>query len=277
MQCLFFLLIEHLYETESSEACSNGSPTQLEGCQFFQEATSSQSSMDLYENNPSFWEYCGDEDEDNEDEPMQCESGHDQHRYHNEEELEEINVSNYSQEAEDIYSNVFHHMDMSAKFEHLTNPVQTDTNEDKYTQPIHDHTNVSCQEALLVLMAIKLRHKLSNLAVEDIISFCNLILPTNHSFVKDAAAFNNFFQQLKHPVTKHFYCPNKKCQMYLGTSFPSPSHQETKCSQCGFRLSSNHFFIEIPLENQLQTLLSSKYSMLDCILYIIERLVHKNA
>lgn len=83
---------------------------------------------------------------------MQCdlaEQGSD-----NEEELTQINVSNYNQEAEHIYNTLFHHTDMSVKFEHLTNTVQADTNDDDYTRSIHEHSTVSCQEALLVLMAI---------------------------------------------------------------------------------------------------------------------------
>ncbi|KAJ7369642.1 hypothetical protein OS493_037325 [Desmophyllum pertusum] len=122
--------------------------------ELFQETLCSNSDIDLFESNPSFWQNCGAAvyvDDANEDEALQCdlaEQGSD-----NEEELTQINVSNYNQEAEDIYNTLFHHTDMSVKFEHLTNPVQADTNDDDYTRSIHDHSTVSCQEALLVLMA----------------------------------------------------------------------------------------------------------------------------
>ena len=217
---------------------------------------------DLFETNPSFWDSCETTEEGGREE-FQNEPQVD-----DEEESCVKNVSYFNEEAEDIYNNLFHHTDMSVNFEHLINPTHAESSSDNndYSRPIHDHTPVSCQEALLVLMAIKLRHKLSNLALEDIISFCNLLLPSKNSFVKDAVAFNQFFQQLKHPITKHFYCPNKKCQMYVGSSFP-PQSEGTACSQCGFKLSAKFFFIEIPLENQLQTLLSSEF-LIEGLTYI---------
>ena len=39
-----------------------------------------------------------------------------------------------------------------------------------------------------------------------------------------------FFQALKHPILKHYYCPNVICKVYIGTSQPGNA---AKCAVCG--------------------------------------------
>ena len=68
--------------------------------------------------------------------------------------------------------------------------------------------------------------------------------------------FQEFFQILKHPIVKHFYCPNHKCKVYQGHSTPSNGD---KCETCLTALDQSTYFIEIPIVEQLKTILSNMF------------------
>ena len=59
-------------------------------------------------------------------------------------------------------------------------------------------------------------------------------------------------------MLKHFYCPNGVCKVYSGTIQPDP---ETTCTVCGTPLSFSSCFIEIPVVEQLKTVLSRKLNI----------------
>ena len=104
-------------------------------------------------------------------------------------------------------------------------------------------------------MAFSVRHKLSGVALEDLLELIQLHCPKPNKCTTELKEFQLFFQALKHPILKHYYCPNKNCKIYIGTSQPE---SEANCTVCGTTLCSSAYFIEIPIVEQLRTILSRK-------------------
>jgi len=70
---------------------------------------------------------------------------------------------------------------------------------------------------------------------------------------KDTKEIFSFFQSQSQKIVKHFYCPNKKCQAYV--SHTALDGQEN-CGLCNCKLSEEAIFLEIPVQDQLKTVLS---------------------
>lgn len=119
--------------------------------------------------------------------------------------------------------------------------------------PLYQNSPVTVAESSLLLMAFAVRHKLSGLALEDLLELIQFHCPKPNECITELKEFQLFFQALKHPVLKHFYCPNNICKVYIGTSHPESG---AKCAVCGTTVSSSSYFIEIPIVEQLRTILS---------------------
>lgn len=121
--------------------------------------------------------------------------------------------------------------------------------------PLYQDSPVSVGESSLLLMAFAVRHKLSGVALEDLLELIHFHCPKPNKCITELKEFQLFFQALKHPILKHFYCPNIICKVYIGTSQPESG---ANCAVCGTPLSCSHYFIEIPIVEQLKTILSRK-------------------
>lgn len=119
--------------------------------------------------------------------------------------------------------------------------------------PLYINAPVTVAESSLLLMAFAVRHKLSGIALEDLLELINFHCPKPNRCITELKEFQLFFQALKHPVVKHFYCPNIICKVFIGTSQPESG---AKCAVCGTIVSSSCSFIEIPIVEQLKTILS---------------------
>ena len=64
-----------------------------------------------------------------------------------------------------------------------------------------------------------------------------------------------FFEQHSQRIVKHFYCPNKKCQVYIGSG---KVNAEQTCGICRCLLKEEAMFLEIPIEEQLRPVLSGR-------------------
>lgn len=120
---------------------------------------------------------------------------------------------------------------------------------------LYEGAQITCNESLLLTMAFSLRHKISMTAVGDLIELLRIHCPEENSLVSKIAQFQQHFRKLKHPIKQHFCCPNVNCQVYL-SSVTLPKGDT--CKVCGEHLSSSASFIEVPVEEQLSTVLSSK-------------------
>lgn len=118
---------------------------------------------------------------------------------------------------------------------------------------LYQDSRITVGESLALTMAFIMRHKLSMVASNDLISLLELHCPKENNAVKALSQFKEHFQYLKHPMKKHFCCPNPKCQVYISVGKPKDGGV---CRICSGPLSDKSFFIELPVEDQLQTILS---------------------
>ena len=126
---------------------------------------------------------------------------------------------------------------------------------DKSDDKLFSNSQLSVKETVVLLLGIVTRHQLSGVALEDVLSFINLICPKENKMPKDAKEIFSFFQSQSQRIVKHFYCPNKKCQAYVGHT--TLDGQES-CSLCSCKLLEEAMFLEIPVQDQLKTVLSGK-------------------
>lgn len=123
------------------------------------------------------------------------------------------------------------------------------------TDLLYDGAQITCDESMLLTMAFALRHKISLAAVDDLLELLRIHCPKANSVVPNIAQFQQHFRKLNHPIKQHFCCPNINCQVYVSSTAPQKGDT---CKVCGEHLSSKAFFIEVPVEEQLSTILSSK-------------------
>ena len=101
-------------------------------------------------------------------------------------------------------------------FKETSVSVQEETNRDDL--PLYKDSPVSVGESSLLLMAFAVRHRLSGVALEDLLELIHFHCPKPNNCITELKDFELFFQALKHPIIKHFYCPNVICKVYVGTS-----------------------------------------------------------
>ena len=126
----------------------------------------------------------------------------------------------------------------------------------KDEQALYQDSPITLGESSLLLMAFSVRHKLSGIALEDLLELIQLHCPKPNRCITELKEFHLFFHALKHPIVKHFYCPNLICKVYVGASQPENG---AKCVVCGTQLTTSAYFIEIPVVEQLKTILAGMF------------------
>lgn len=134
------------------------------------------------------------------------------------------------------------------------NPEDTATSSTT-AELIYEGAQITYDESLLLTMAFALRHKISLAAVDDLLELRRIHCPDVNSMVQNISQFQQHFRKLNHPIKQHFCCPNKNCQVYVSSSV---RQKDDTCKVCEEHLCSKAFFIELPVEEQLSTVLSSK-------------------
>ncbi|KAJ7375918.1 hypothetical protein OS493_038087 [Desmophyllum pertusum] len=115
------------------------------------------------------------------------------------------------------------------------------------------NSQLSVKESVILLLGFVTRHQLSGVAIEDILSYINLVCPKENNLPKDSKELFSFFEKHSQKIVKHFYCPNKKCQAYVG--YGKLDAKQT-CGICGCSLKEETMFLEIPVQEQLMSVLS---------------------
>lgn len=119
--------------------------------------------------------------------------------------------------------------------------------------PIYPGASLTKEESNLLIMSFMIRHNLSDVALEDLLELINCHLPRslNDSKYKFLKAFPNITD-----IKIFYYCPD--CLSPLNFRIP----QYVICTSCQKTFLQNslkrngHFFLHIPLKNQLRNLLS---------------------
>ena len=122
---------------------------------------------------------------------------------------------------------------------------------------LYQDAQINYDDSMLLIMAFSVRHKLSGAAIEDLVQLLSLHCPEGANTVKNLREFQTFLQALQNPIVRHYYCPRKGCQVYIGVE--EPGCQDT-CFLCNEPLSRDNFFLELPIESQLRDLLSGTFS-----------------
>lgn len=103
---------------------------------------------------------------------------------------------------------------------------------------LYQDSRITVGESLALTMAFIMRHKLSMVASNDLISLLELHCPKENNAVKALSQFKEHFQYLKHPMKKHFCCPNPKYQVYISVGKPKDGGI---CRICSGPLSDKSF------------------------------------
>ena len=166
----------------------------------------------------------------------------------------EINHSTFTEEVADLIEDTVTVENMTVNVEEAIHQNGEIGHEDEM---LYEHgARITVGESLLLTMAFIMRHKLSIVASRDLITLLELHCPEKNKAVKELCKFREYFQHLRHPIKKHFSCPNPKCQIYISASNPKDGDV---CKICSHPLSGKSFFIELPIKEQLQTILSRKF------------------
>lgn len=137
---------------------------------------------------------------------------------------------------------------------------------DKYSGLLHPNLKTTKLEALQMILTYFMRHKLSFVALEDLLLLVNCLfqqecLPrTKHSFFK---LFSN-----QYTAQYHFYCTTKDCGNTLFTCQDRNIKRNIICDVCLFenviKCSSENFFVTLPLEQQLREVIQQNAEDLRC-------------
>ena len=173
----------------------------------------------------------------------------------NEEFPEESNTVHEEIQDTYMYSEELASLIEEIEVEKVALDVEETKDESKEHKLLYEDSRITVGESLALTMAFIMRHKLSMVASNDLISLLELHCPKENNAVKGLSQFKEYFQYLKHPMKKHFCCPNPKCQVYVSVGKPKDGDV---CRICTGPLSAKSFFIELPVEDQLQTILSRK-------------------
>lgn len=125
-------------------------------------------------------------------------------------------------------------------------------------------STVTRAESLLALLSLGVRHNLSGEALRDVVELINLHCPG--TLPSSKYLFNNSSSDYLGVCDFHFYC--SLCKGYIECLEETPN----ECINCNTifnkeeSLKEGQFFIVMPLENQLRSLLETKKGIADLLL-----------
>ena len=163
----------------------------------------------------------------------------------------EFDTDNHDEEVEQC-SYVQFPQDCDASAEDSPQRKEENIEEEKLREPLYKGAMLTLGISFLLLAAFTMRHKLSSEALGDFIVLLNFLLPSDSKFPKSLYLFKKFFHDWKASIVFHHYC--SYCLVYL-------DEDHGKCPNlfCNKDLTidgAKAFFIEVPIPDQLKTLLA---------------------
>lgn len=121
---------------------------------------------------------------------------------------------------------------------------------------IYPNAKISEDESLLAILSYALRHKLSKIAIADVLDLVNLHSPVENNAVPQSLyRFLNCFDEYDDPVEIQHCCPN--CKVLFGNEVPA---QCTSCScipgDVASQVKSGAVFLKLSIRKQLERQLS---------------------
>ena len=123
------------------------------------------------------------------------------------------------------------------------------TGDETDNHAIYPGSSITIGTFMLVIALFSTKYNFTGEAIEQLLTIVALVLPNEHILCNSIYAFKKYFQKLKNPIVKHFYCPF--CLSYLGNSEVNVCTNE----YCGKNITTNEkcYFLEMPLVNQIQS------------------------
>lgn len=109
--------------------------------------------------------------------------------------------------------------------------------------------------SVLLIKKFQMRHKLTQVAISDLLQLMKLHFPSPNCFPSSLFLFNKHLPLLRDPLDYNFFC--SRCLEELPQNDLSVC-PNTACKQSLTGLGAISSFIELPLEPQLTTILQSK-------------------
>lgn len=128
-------------------------------------------------------------------------------------------------------------------------------------QLIHPNLNCKVADAILMILSFFLRHRLTWVALEDMLALFDALIGTQSRLPKTKYFFKKVLQVEKdESAVFHFYCKN--CQLYIDnyenlSDKIKKNKEEVTCLNCNTMFSFNkmndgHFFVQLPIRKQLE-------------------------
>lgn len=126
------------------------------------------------------------------------------------------------------------------------------------SQPLFEGARITLAVSMLLIIKYSVRHSITGVALADLLLLIEVHILSPNILGKSMATLRNFFKQLKSPIEYHYFC--SFCYEYIGKSKEHSHCPNRHCQKdLSIKLGSLGYFIVIPLINQLQALLASKY------------------
>ena len=123
--------------------------------------------------------------------------------------------------------------------------------------PLFEGARLTLGVSMLLVITFAMRHSITGVALADLLLLIEVHLISPNYFGQSMKLLRDFFKRLKNPIEFHYYC--SFCYEYIGAK-RHPEHCTNKhCLQDFSKKGSLAYFIVVPIINQLQSLLASKY------------------
>ncbi|XP_062566984.1 uncharacterized protein LOC134229281 isoform X2 [Saccostrea cucullata] len=142
---------------------------------------------------------------------------------------------------------------------HITNEEEHSLDQDAEdndvdSDPLYPGAAVTLGAFMLLLAIFTTKYNLIGEATEQLLKILALALPHGHKLCASLYEFKLFFKNLRNPLVRHYYC--NYCLGYIeNTTVQSCPYEFCKSK---FSVKNASYFIEMPLEHQIQNLFAQK-------------------
>lgn len=122
--------------------------------------------------------------------------------------------------------------------------------ESKTDDTLYSGAPLTSSMSVVMLLTFVMKHKLTHEAFKDLLSVIEAHCPRPNNCKTSVKKLLEFVTQAKGDIEKHYFC--NYCKAYFGQGTGN-------CNICGQSVSKdNRFFIQVPVEKQLQTFFTGK-------------------
>ena len=132
-------------------------------------------------------------------------------------------------------------------------PTDHNEMEQQSLSPLYEGSSVSATSAGLLLKSFAYRHHISGQAQADLLQLLHLLLPDPNNLPKSLYMLHKEQESPKGGIVRHFFC--SQCFTLVPDATTCIACPNSLC-QVEFKMNSDNFFIELPVEEQLKMLLS---------------------